>query len=91
LAWRCPPRFKRCRVVVPDDVGIGAAPAELRPGSLGADPLWVVAGHDQHLGRGVGSDAERLEQLRCDLVDQLFQEFLMVPDLGMQLTPAPRE
>src|SRR5215470_2949550 len=44
--------------------GEGSSAAQVRPGSLGAQPLGMVARGDQQHGRGVGADAVEREQAR---------------------------
>ena len=42
LAARSPPRLSRCRVVIPDEAGNGAAPQSIAKEGLGGEAFGVV-------------------------------------------------
>ena len=62
LACRSPEGLRRCRMVLPEEAGIGAAAAQVGPGGFGAEPFGVVPGGDQEQRGGVGADAVQGEQ-----------------------------
>ena len=62
LACRSPPGLSRCRTVLPEDAGIGAAAHRCAPGGLAAQPAGVVPGRDEQQRRGVRADAVKAEQ-----------------------------
>ena len=57
----------------------GAGPAELGEGGFRMTPIGVVAKDDQHLGGGVGTDAQALTQRRRGLGGESTQVTVVVP------------
>lgn len=53
--------------------------------------MGVVSGDDQHLRRGVGSDPERIEELRCDPANEFLEQRVVRSDLGVEIPPPPGE
>jgi hypothetical protein len=86
LACRLPPRLRRCQVVLPLAAGTGAA--QPSQGRLEVDALGVVADEDEHLGRGARAHAVGLHQLRCEVLGQLSEAGIMVPNFGVEGQPA---
>ena len=84
LAWRSPPGLSRWRVTFPDDAGIGAARAQVRPGGLAAQPLGVVPGGDEQQRGGVGADAVQGEQARGTGGDQGADELVQALELAVE-------
>ena len=66
LSWRSPPRFNRCRVVLPLLAGDRVRAGQGGEGPFVAQPVWVVAGADQDGGRGVRTHALAGHQIGCD-------------------------
>ena len=60
-------------LVMPEEAGIGATPQSRAQAAFGADAVDVVASDDEHLGSGVGTDAERVDQLRHELAGEFFR------------------
>src|SRR3954451_9282354 len=58
-----------------------AGAAELGEGGFGVDALGVVAGEDEHLGRGIGADPERLAQARGGGGGELVEDLVVRADL----------
>ena len=56
LASRFPPRLSRCRLVFPEEAGIGATPHSAAR-AFAAQPLRMVPGGDQQQRGGIGADA----------------------------------
>jgi len=56
----------------------------MRPGRLAAQPLRVIPRGDQQQGSGVRADALQAQQARGAPGDQRDDEFVEVPDLGIQ-------
>jgi hypothetical protein len=61
----------------------------MREGSLGAEPLGVVAGGDQQLPRGVDADAGEGDQARGGRGDQFLELGVELVEFGLELLPAP--
>ena len=59
----------------------GAGPAELGEGGFRMNPIGGVAKDDQHLGGGVGTDAQALTQRRRGLGGESTQVTVVVHDL----------
>ncbi len=49
-------------MVLPDETGTGVTPHRCAQRTLGAEPLWVVAGGYQQGGSSIDTDAVELEQ-----------------------------
>jgi hypothetical protein len=56
LAWRFPPRFRRCRTVLPEEAGIGEAPHRIEHAA------WLRS----RMGGIAGGDPQRPSDLRPD-------------------------
>ena len=69
----------------------GAGPAELGEGGFRMNPIGVVAKDDQHLGGGVGTDAQALTQRRRGLGCESTQVTVVVHDLDGGSEPATGE
>ena len=69
----------------------GAGPAELGEGGFSMNPIGVVAKDDQHLGGGVGTDAQALTQRRRGLGCESTQVTAVVHDLDGESEPATGE
>jgi hypothetical protein len=69
LACRSPPRFKRCRWVMPEEAGSGATPHSIAK----AGSLRIRAGLSPRVTSscpgGLDADAAGGEQLRCKLAN----------------------
>ena len=61
LSCRSPLRLRRCRLVSPEDAGIGDGAGEGRERGLGPEPAWVRPA-DQHLRGADRSDPGQVEQ-----------------------------
>ena len=68
----------------------GAGPAELGEGGFRMNPIGVVAKDDQHLGGGVGTDAQALTQRRRGLGGESTQVTVVVHDLDMRSKVHPQ-
>ena len=66
LAIRSPPRFSRCRLVLPEEAGSGATPHSLAKARLARQALGVVPGGDQQGSGDVGPHPRKGEQRRGD-------------------------
>ena len=69
----------------------GAGPAELGEGGFRMNPIGGVAKDDQHLGGGVGTDAQALTQRRRGLGGESTQVTVVVHDLDGESEPATGE
>ena len=67
---------------------MGATPQRRAQARLGAHPLRVVPGDDEHLGGDVGADAEGCEQLRCQCGGEFGEVLLVGGDFVVELFPA---
>ena len=68
---------------------MGQAPQSFPRRGLGADPLWVVAEHDEELGRrGVGSDAVGVSECRRRLGGEVVEDGVVGTYLGVEVAPA---
>nr|WP_228122548.1 hypothetical protein [Saccharothrix syringae] len=61
--------------------------AQPRPGRFGADAVDVVAGDDEHLGGGVGADAERVDRLWHQPGGEFARQRLVGLDLLVEVLP----
>ena len=70
LAWRSPPRFRRCRLVLAVPVGPAGGrryrsfSAQRGESSLGVESFWIASSRDQQGCRGVGPYSEDADQGR---------------------------
>ncbi len=69
----------------------GAGPAELGEGGFRMNPIGGVATDDQHLGGGVGTDAQALTQRRRGLGGESTPVTVVVHDLDGESEPATGE
>ena len=90
LACRSPPRLSRCRLVFPEETGIGVVPHRAAK-PAGRDPVGVVAGGDQQLRGGEGPEAGFGEQLGGQLGDQFGEVMFGVVDLSGEVVDASGE
>ena len=90
LASRFPPRLSRCRLVFPEEAGIGDA-AQVRPRAFAAQPFRMVPGGDQQQRGGVGADAVQPEQARRAGGHQGDDELIEALELGVQELDAAAE
>src|SRR5215216_1742264 len=96
LACRSPPRSSRCRLVLPEETGIGVVPhraAKLAGLVIRSELSPAVI---KQLRRREGSDAGFGEQLGGQLIDQFCEVAFGVVDLGGEVAdssgePAQRE
>ena len=92
LAWRSPPGLSRKRLeVLPDEAGIGATPAQVRPGDLGAEPFGMIPGGDEEDSGGVRVGAVDGEQARGVKRDEGDDELVEPVDLVGKELGAPSE
>ena len=88
LAWRSPPRFKRCRLVFPEEAGIGLTPHSAAKAASEWKAFRVAPSGDQEGRRRVRSYAEHADQRRRCRQGEAFQLGLEVVDLLTQLAVA---
>ena len=69
LSCRSPDLFSRCRVMVPDDASMGAAPPSFGESGLGTDASVMGPGGDDLSGHD-RADAQLVEQLGGEPTDQ---------------------
>jgi hypothetical protein len=64
LAWRSPPRCRRCRAVLPEEPR-SVRPPQHREGPITAQPGWGITGGHQQRSSDLSADPAQLRQRRC--------------------------
>ena len=87
-AWRSPPRFKRCRLVFPEEAGIGLTPHSAAKAASEWRRSGLLPAATRRVSAVSGPYAEHADQRRRCRQGEAFQLGLEVVDLLTQLAVA---
>ena len=91
MVCRWPPRLSRCRLVIPDEAGIGATPHSLaQAASERTRSMLSPATMSSSAAMSVPMP-KAAHELRYELGGQVLEDALVLGDLFVEVQPAPRD